>query len=73
MTNEEFEAMRNERTEELAWALIRNNTRITNIVRNAYERGFADGIDQQKKRQQIKVLIGGKQVYPEQEAEDEQV
>lgn len=64
MTNAEFEAMRNERTEELTQALIRNNMKIANIVRNAYERGFADGIDQQKKRQQIKVLIGGEQVYP---------
>lgn len=46
MTNAEFEAMRNERTEELTQALIRNNMKIANIVRNAYERGFADGVVQ---------------------------
>lgn len=65
MTNKEFETRRNERTEELAQTLMNNNYKIVSIVRNAYERGFADGKKYANEKKQVKVLIDGEQVYPQ--------
>lgn len=43
---------------------------IENIVAQAWERGYKYGLYEAEQKKQVKVLIGGEQVYPEQEAED---
>lgn len=43
---------------------------IETIVAQAWERGYKYGLLEAEKKKQIKILIGGEQVYPEQEAEE---
>jgi len=42
------------------------------IVLQAWERGYKYGLLEAEQKKQIKILIGGEQVYPEQEADNEQ-
>lgn len=43
MTNEEFRKQINSRTDDLISQIKRHDQSIANIVKNAYERGYADG------------------------------
>lgn len=43
MTNEEFRKQINNRTDDLISQIQRHDQSIANIVKNAYERGYADG------------------------------
>ena len=44
MTNEEFKNKRDSRTEDLISQIQRHDDTIANIVKSAYERGYADGM-----------------------------
>ena len=43
MTNEDFKTLRNSRIEDLIFQIQRHDNTIANIVKSAYERGYADG------------------------------
>ena len=43
---------------------------IEQIVAQAWERGYKYGLLEAEQKNQIKVLIGGEQVYPRQEADE---
>lgn len=45
MDNEEFKKKRDSRTEDLISQIQRHDSTIANIVKSAYERGYADGVD----------------------------
>lgn len=40
------------------------------IVAQAWERGYKYGLLEAEQKKQIKILIGGEQVYPEQETDN---
>lgn len=41
---------------------------IEGIIAQAWERGYKYGLYEAEQKHQVKVLIGGEQVYPEQES-----
>lgn len=45
MTSEEFKKKRDSRTEDLISQIQRHDDTVANIVRSAYERGYADGVN----------------------------
>ena len=43
------------------------------IVAQAWERGYKYGLLEAEQKKQIKILIGGEQIYPEQEADNDKI
>lgn len=70
MTPEESNKKMHERLDDLVGLIIRKETSISNIVRDAYMRGYADGKNSVTKPD-VKVLIGDEQVYPERDWQSE--
>lgn len=67
---EENKTMSKTKTEEKLKNLEGMKGAIENIVAQAWERGYKYGLYEAEQKKQIKVLIGGEQVYPDKEAEE---
>ena len=61
---EENKTMNEKKTETKLKNLEGMNGAIENIVAQAWERGYKYGLYEAEQKKQVKVLIGGEQVYP---------
>lgn len=67
----DYEERREERLTDIMVSCGRNVRSIQNIIRNAYDAGYADGRKFGKKEIKVKLLLDGKQVYPREEANND--